>query len=214
MTVKVIYTTDYKASRNLSYIIHCMFNDLTGRIDTLLAQKPHIIVGVSGFAGSGKTYLADKLTQHYQITDSQVIHLDNLYAPMPRGTGLFDDYDWDLLIQILENSLEQKDLNYQGTGFDGNSYKWQFRQKLPRVLIVEGIRLFRPEYMHYFDLSVWVDCPPELALKRAKARDLSQGHDAQYMQRWDAEWMPLNMKYFTTYRPTELANFLYKDFGS
>jgi uridine kinase len=132
-----------------------MFNELTKQIDGLLTEKPSVIVGISGFAGAGKTHLADKLRGHYDVSDGQVVHLDNLYMPLPRGTG-----------------------------FKGEPY--YFSETLPKVLLVEGIRLYRPEFMDNFDLSIWIDCPPELALRRAKERDLSQGHNEAYMKRWIA----------------------------
>jgi uridine kinase len=80
------------------------------------------------------------------------------------------------------------------------------------VVIVEGIRLFRQELMSNFDLSVWIDCPPELALERAKARDLDQGHDEQYMKHWDTEWAPQNEEYYNTHHPDQLASFEYKEY--
>ncbi len=84
---------------------------------------------------------------------------------------------------------------------------------MPKVLLVEGIRLYRPEFMNNFDLSIWIDCPPELALRRAKERDIKQGHGEQYMKRWDTEWGPLSQEYFDKYHPDKLTDVLYKEFG-
>lgn len=80
-----------------------MFEDLIKRIDELLIHKPRAVVAITGFAGSGKSTLADSLRDHYKIKDSQVIRLDNLYAPLPRGGGLFDDYDWGMVARILQD---------------------------------------------------------------------------------------------------------------
>ena len=125
-----------------------MFDELIKQINKQLTGSPHVIVGISGFAGAGKTYLANKLAKHYAIDDGQVIHLDNIYTPLPRGAGIFDDYDWQLLHQIVEGAKNGNDLDYKGTGFDGVSYSWRFKKKLPRVLIVEGIV--------YIDQRSWV----------------------------------------------------------
>jgi uridine kinase len=190
-----------------------MFEELIKQINHQLATSPLVVVGISGFAGSGKTTLAKKLAEHYEIDDGQVIHLDNLFMSLPRGTGLFDDYNWEVLNQIIKDSKAGKDLDYQGTGADGNSYPFRHQKKLPKVLIVEGIRLYRPELMEHFNLSVWVNCPADLALRRAKARDIKQGHDEEYMKRWDTEWGPLNQQYFDEYHPEKLATFLYEEFG-
>lgn len=139
----------------------------------------------------------------------QVVRLDNLYAPLPRGSGLFDDYDWPLLIHILETVRHGKPLQYQSRGFEGDCIN--INESLPRVVIVEGVQLFREEFMKYFDISVWIDCPLPIAIQRAKARDLKQGHDEQYMKRWDTEWEPRNLEYFTNYHPEQLASFVYKE---
>jgi uridine kinase len=190
-----------------------MFKELVKQIDMLSASQHTVIVGISGFAGSGKTHLAKRLADHYEIEDGQVIHLDNIYSSLPRGGGLFDDYDWSVFGHILDQAKEGNNLNYQGVGFDGKPYPWRFSEKLPKVLIVEGIRLYRPELMRHFDISIWINCPPDLALQRAKKRDLDQGHDEQYMKRWDSEWMPLNQEYFEVYEPDKLVDILYQDFG-
>ncbi len=113
---------------------------------------------------------------------------------------------------IVDDAREEKGLDYQGVNFEGNPYSWRFNEELPKVLIVEGIRLFRQELMDCFDLSVWINCPPELALNRAKSRDQAQGHDEEYMKRWDAEWAPLNQQYFKTYHPEKLADLLYEEY--
>ena len=38
------------------------------------------------------------------------------------------------------------------------------------IVVLEGIFLFKPAYRHHFDLTVWIDCPFECALKRATER--------------------------------------------
>ncbi len=187
-----------------------MFDELVARTDALLRDKPHVIIAISGFAGAGKTTLASKLAEHYDIADAQILRLDNMYTPMPRGTGLFDDYDSGLVASILHDVHDSKDLHYQTHGFEEDSVL--IDQPLPVVVILEGIRLFRPEMMSQFDLGVWIDCPPQLALERAKARDLVQGHDEAYMQRWDIEWGPQNEAYYSDYHPEQLASFLYQQY--
>lgn len=187
-----------------------MFNDLTELIQQQLKNKPHVVVGISGFAGGGKSTLANKLRDNFGIKDGQIVRLDNIYAPEPRGDGLFDDYNWSVLKQILDDAHAGKPLHYNGRGFKNETYV--FNELLPTVVIVEGIRLFRPELRRYFDVSVWVNCPPELALQRAKARDLSQGADEDTMKRWDVEWGPKNQKYFDNYHPDQLASFVYEEY--
>jgi len=187
-----------------------MFDELIKQIERLLTEKSHITVGITGYAGSGKSTLASRLAEYFGVNDSQILRLDNLYLPRPRDRGLFDDYDWHLVTRILQDVHAGKRLQYRSRGFEEDSF--MFDEPLPKVVILEGIRLFRPEMMQHFDVSVWVDCPPELALQRAKDRDLKQGHDEEYMKRWDTEWGPQNEEYYNVYHPEKLANFIYRDY--
>jgi uridine kinase len=187
-----------------------MLEDLIKQIEDHLIQQQHLVVAISGFAGSGKSSLASKLQENFNLSDGQILHIDHLYAPKPRGKGLFDDYDWLLLKTILANVHDGKRLKYQSIGYEGDSYI--IDEKLPRVVILEGIQLFRSEMMEQFDISVWVNCPIELALERAKARDKGQNQDEQYMKLWDSLWGPRNEEYYNEYHPEKLANFLYEGY--
>lgn len=187
-----------------------MFNELTDNIEKLMQDNDQVVVGISGFPGSGKSTLADRLKSHFINADSHVVRLDNLYTPLPRGTGLFDDYDWTLLRRIVDDVHTGKPLQYRGRGFEGEVLL--FDVPPPKIAIVEGIRLFRRQFMDNFNLSVWVDCPPDLALDRAKSRDLGQGNDEAYMQRWDTEWAPKSLEYYRTYHPEHLADFIYLEY--
>jgi hypothetical protein len=66
--------------------------------------------------------------------------------------------------------------------------------------------------MQQFDLSVWVNCPMKLALKRAKLRDRGQDQNEEYMKLWDTLWSPRNERYLNDYHPEKLATFLYEEY--
>ncbi|GAG89728.1 unnamed protein product [marine sediment metagenome] len=85
-----------------------------------------------------------------------------------------------------------------------------FDEELPKLVIVEGIRLLQPKLIPNFDISVWIDCPQAIAIQRAKARDRKQGEDEQTVERWDTDWGPKDKEYFDMYRPDKIATFIYK----
>jgi uridine kinase len=186
-----------------------MFDELVKVIESQLAEKPHVVVGITGFGGSGKTTLTKRLREYFAIPDAQVVYLDNIFAENHAGKLIFEDYDWPVITRLLEDVQDGDRLKYQGRGFLGEPIP--FDQPLPKVVIIEGVRLFRPEVMDYFDTAVWIDCPPELATQRGEQRDRDDGNDEQHINRWRSEWLPKDQEYYTVYKPQELATFLYKN---
>lgn len=70
----------------------------------------------------------------------------------------------------------------------------------------------QPKLMSRFDVSVWIDCPQDFAIQRAKARNQAQGDDDESLRRWDTDWGPKDKIYFDRFRPDQLAMFLFKEF--
>lgn len=186
-----------------------MIDELTQKIETLLMQRQPVVVGLSGFGGSGKTTLATKLRDHFKVTDAQVVHLDNLFAEDHGNKPLFEDYDWNTLSELLRNIQDTDRLVYIGRGFYGE--RVQFDEPMPPVVIVEGVRLFRPDVIGLFDLAVWIDIDPEVATQRGEARDRASGADADHVRRWRTEWLPKDQQYFDEYRPDQLATYKYSN---
>lgn len=183
---------------------------LIQKIKTLAEQKPNVTVAISGFGGAGKSYLTQKLQAYFSIQDQQTICIDNLYGPNPNGPDIFDQTDWQLLDSILKDVKQSKALNYVGKSFEGEAIP--IKAILPKVLIVEGIRLLQPRFMPYFDISVWIDCPHSLALARAKQRDAVQGETVENIRRWDTDWGPKDALYFERYQPKKLASVIFTDY--
>jgi uridine kinase len=186
------------------------FTKLVSKIKALLEIKPHIVIAISGFGGAGKSHLSDRLRDYFKIKDDQVVRIDNLYGPNPKGPDIFDQSDWPLINIILQNVRAGKKLQYQGKDDKGKIL--YFNEELPKVVIFEGIRLLQPNLLSYFDISVWIDCPQDFAIQRAKTRDRAQGDDEQTVSGWDTDWGPKDKKYFERYRPDQLANFIYEDY--
>lgn len=186
-----------------------MIDEIINRIDSLSEKTDYVIVGISGFPGSGKTTLTQELAYHYSISDAQVLHLDDLYVAGPRPDGLFDEYNWELLKKLLADARAGHKLEYRGVNWEGITNEWEFDEPLPPVLIVEGIKLFRPELMPYFDVSIWVDTPLDISIERAKARDRAQGHDKKEMPIWETKWKPMNREYVEMFKSDQLADLIW-----
>lgn len=189
---------------------HIGFDKLVEQIEAQTSVKPHVVVAISGFGGAGKSTLADRLRDYFQIRDEQIIRIDCLYGTNPNGPGMFDQSDWPLFGRILEDVRAGKTLQFVGK--DDKGIPVHRDEALPAVVIVEGIRLLQPQFLPSFDISVWIDCPQEFAMIRAKNRDRGQGDDEQTIARWDTDYGPKDKEYFEVYRPDLLATVLYTEY--
>lgn len=82
----------------------------------------------------------------------------------------------------------------------------------PRAILVEGIRLIRPEILPYVDISVWVDCPLDVATDRAKGRNRQQGDSDDELALWDTKWVPEAKRYMEQTSPDTIASFLFTEY--
>jgi hypothetical protein len=187
------------------------FVRLTEAIEGALARTEPVVVAVSGFGGSGKSTLADRLADAFGIDRRLALRTDSLYSTTPHGRGLFDITDWTLLSRLLLDARRTDRLSYVGRTYFGDPV--EVDDVMPRVVIVEGLRLYRAELMSAFDVAVWIDCPLEQATKRAKARNRLQGESEYELGLWDSLWAPLDAEYFRTYRPDRLATLVYRADG-
>lgn len=187
-----------------------MLEDLRQRVEQLLEKKDHIVVGISGFGGSGKTYLAELLKNSFSGSSTWV-QLDNFLVDHGQGKGWAGGYDWNRFESVLRDIAAGKDLHYQAYDWDKNALTdWYIDEKLPRVIVVEGVRLFHPRISRYFDLKVWVDRSLENATDSGKQRDRANGADDVHIKLWDDVWTPKEKEFIEEFNPRAQADYLYK----
>lgn len=191
-----------------------MQNELCAQITDLLSRQERVVVGICGYGGSGKSFVADKIAKQFGIEDGQILHMDYLH-PKADNTNdeveIFNDHDWPLIYKILQAARTQERLVYDTMGLWGHSH--HIDTPMPKVLIIEGVRLLRSEIMPLLDIGVWIDCPVELATERAKARDRSTGQNEEHIAKWDNEWVPKNNRYVEQVHPEKLATFILEEYA-
>ena len=74
--------------------------------------------------------------------------------------------------------------------------------------MVEGIGLIHPEIVSFFDLTVWIDCPLEVASERGRRRD-NESHNVDHDALWRDLWTPNDHDYFEKFRPDQQADVIY-----
>ena len=120
-------------------------------------------------------------------------------------------HDWGSIFELLANIRNDDRLNY--TKRDDKEIESVVDIPRPRLVIIEGIRLIRPEILPFVDESIWVDCPLEIATMRAKERNRQQGDSEAEIALWDSKWAPEAKLYFEQVKPDKISSFIYRDQG-
>ncbi|MER7070533.1 hypothetical protein [Terrabacter sp. NPDC000476] len=185
------------------------YDDLLARVEDLVASmgRPPVI-GICGHGGAGKSTLAAHLVTDVGGRPEQVVPTDRFYAVgAGPASGLFELHDWPALLDVLHRlrSAPQADrLVYPVRTYDGAERTCDV--PMPPAVVVEGIRLLRPETVPLLDLAVWIDLSPEAAGLRAVDRNRHQGDSPAELDLWRTKWVPEGRAYAAAIHPDRLAD--------
>jgi uridine kinase len=167
-----------------------------------------VAVGISGYAGAGKSVLARQLVD--AVDDAVRVRGDDFLDPnrVHRRSADWDGVDRQRLRHgALEpfrsgRAVAVRRLDWS-TGRHGDA------TPLPQssVLVVDSIGIFHPELLPWFDLTVWVDVDPEVARARGMARDRAAGREHDTL--WTEVWAPNDHEFEQAFSPRGLADILY-----
>jgi uridine kinase len=169
------------------------------------------LIGIDGTGGSGKSSLARELAAALAGPDGSttvsVVQGDDFYREMDpeerlkltpaEGYELY--FDWERLREEVLAPLTS------GNAATYRRYDWPSGRIAPGeqhhvphegFVIVEGMYVVRPELEGYYDLTVFVDTPFDLAMSRMVAR----GHDHGPGD-WNQRWQASDKYYFAATQP-------------
>ena len=179
-------------------------NRVVERIRELLAQRDRVVVTIDGPCASGKTTLAKRLAEQF---DCNLIHMDDFFLRPEQRTperlaepgGNFDrERFWD---EVMNPIVRYDDITYRpylcGEGKLGDPVFLPFKQ----LFIIEGSYSQHPFLgKTTVNLRVFVDISQEKQLERLESRD------PEKLNRFLSEWIPMEQKYFKTFRIREQAD--------
>jgi uridine kinase len=201
------------------------FDNLVTHISNQYFQSDHhrsCLVAISGIDGSGKGYIAEKLTTALNSNQikSITINLDSWHN-LPRERFNLEQpaeffYDHAFNFERLFNQLilplqknREIDLEIVLTGISGKpeTYYYQFRNI--DVIILEGIFLLKRSLQPFYDLKIWLECSWETALKRALKRNQEGETEQQLIKDYQNIYFPAQKLHQKLDNPQKNADLIY-----
>lgn len=165
-----------------------------------------VLVAVDGAGGSGKSTLADRLAGH--IRSCAVVRGDDFYRPMDAGTRLLLDaesgyrqyFDWQRLrAEVLDPLARGSSATFRRYDWKGGELGEAITVLAGSCVVIEGVYATRPELVPCYDLTVFVDTPREVCLRRLYDRGRDSGV-------WIERWRAAEDHYLERFRPGERAD--------
>ncbi len=200
---------------------------IANRLATIKLPHP-LRVGIDGVSASGKTVFADELAIILRKMNREVIRtgIDGFHNPPEtrhrRGAmsveGYVEDsFDYSAVRKHVLNPLGPGgNLSYVPEVYD--HAQGTTKQPDPifaspdAILLFEGVMLFREQIANAFDYKILVNTSFEIALKRAKARDLNHfGNMQTLMNKYTRRFIPGQKRYLTECRPATQANVIIRN---
>ncbi|MEK6874224.1 MAG: hypothetical protein AABX52_00555 [Nanoarchaeota archaeon] len=185
-----------------------------------------IFVGIDGVDAAGKTTLADKLVKELEGSSRLIIRasIDSFHNPRhirySKGENssegyYFDSFNYKAMVKVLLDPLSSGKLKYQTAIFD---YKTDSKIILPvqtatnnAILVMDGIFLFRPELVNYWDIKIFIDVDFKITLKRVIKRSdevLYLGTEQDIINKYNQRYIPGQQIYFEQANPKEKADII------
>lgn len=183
-----------------------ILQELQCRIDSLLTVQDRIIVGIDGPCASGKTTLAQALSDLYACP---VIHIDDFFLPevkktsarlaQPGGNVDFERF----LTEVLSPLSQEQPVYYRPYSCKTGTLQAPIAVPPCRLVVIEGVYCMRPELAPFYTLTVFLSASLPVRYQR-----LCQRGGEELLKRFIQEWIPLEDSYFSAFeieRQAELS---------
>lgn len=180
---------------------------------TALSRAHVCLIAIDGAGGAGKSTLAHELAS--LTSQAKVVPMDDFYRPatdtvrlsVSPASGYQHYFDWQRLRdQVLVPLSTGSEATYQ-------RYDWgmaklnEYHTIHPTgIVIVEGVYTMREDLRSFYDLTVFVDAPRPLRLRRMVSR---AANDRAMIQKW----MAAEDYYVTKEDPANHADIVVRGFS-
>lgn len=209
----VHHSDSYRKKEKPAYrIVHKSYVRLIPILSALwekLTQEKAAVIAIDGPAASGKSTLAADLSK---VLEAGLIHMDDFFLPpamrtkerllAPGGNIHYERF----AEEVLPYLKEKQEFTY--IRFDCSNGKMEEERKVRESAfrVAEGSYSCHPVFEEYMDLRVFCDVDKETQMERILLRD-GKEMAAVFQERW----IPMEEKYFETFKIKEKAFVLIDD---
>ena len=155
------------------------------------------LMGIDGFAGSGKSTFAARLAA--EIPDAVVVAVDDFCGRTGDGWWRWAS-PGRMRDEVVDPFLRGEPIRYRPFDWVAGELGAPRLVPTPTLLIVEGVSALHSTLRSRYDVRLWVDCPEPLRLARGLARD---GESAR--AQWN-RWMAEEERYVRRHHPRACAD--------
>ncbi len=146
----------------------------------------HLVIGIAGGTGSGKTTVTQKILERIRVHENVVvIQHDSSYKDLSEYPGLSpdkinfdhpDSLETSLLIRHIKDLTNARPVDQPIYNFTTHSRMKDSRRLVPRdIIIIEGILIFvDKELRDLMDIKIFVDTDADERLLRRIRRDIME----------------------------------------
>jgi uridine kinase len=180
------------------------------------------LAAISGIDGSGKGYLTREIDRHLRDRGFTVavINVDGwLRLPHERFSSArpaehfytnafrFEEMFEKLVVPLRERRWVSVEADLaEETASAYRKFHYQFSDI--DIILLEGIYLLKREYQHHYDVSLWIDCSFDTALKRAVARAQEGLPPKETIRAYKQIYFPAQELHFRRDSPRQAASLI------
>lgn len=180
------------------------YEPVLNKIEELQKKNTPCIIAIDGMCGSGKSYLADLLGEHF---DCNIFRMDEFFLPLemkkeerlaiPGGNVHYERFKEEL----LDDLIHQRTVTYRpylcGLWRLGDPIKVEPKQ----LNIVEGTYCLHPELRSAYGLKIFLSVDEQVQLERIRQRS-----GEEKLKQFINRWIPLENLYFNELNIKDLCD--------
>jgi uridine kinase len=179
-----------------------------------------MLVGISGIDASGKGFITAKIAEQLRAIGRNVavisaddwlnlpgvcINRDNYAGHFYEHAIRFEEMFERVIVPLKQNretNITADCADAKATAY--RKHRYEFRNI--DIVLLEGIFLFKPQYRHHFDLTVWIECSFKCALDRAIERGQEGLPPAETLKAFETIYFPAQRIHITRDNPRACAD--------